>query len=267
MKKFQIIETPDGVKITLNDDEKLLKIIETHDYILAVSDEEIKTENCYLYNKLRKDIRKCFSIERNRLVYNEKDTVIISYQPKGNAPELDLPLLPLEGLMKVWKYTHDLSSVKVGMKLHCRNGNEYVVTHIDKDECGRLCYWEDNIEIIKQYTSPHNMLTKKPFVAFEYEYQIVIEDNVERLIEEAYVKHGVKDDMLSLYEQIQRSGGFIVGFKEGHKAATKVYSEEDLRKAMIKARKNQQFPFSFPETDDEIIQSLKQPKTPKWFFA
>jgi hypothetical protein len=51
------------------------------------------------------------------------------------------------------------------------------------------------------------------------------------------------------------------------KSATKSFSENDLRRAMIKARKNQQYPFSFPETDDEIIQSLKQPKIPKWFVA
>jgi hypothetical protein len=41
------------------------------------------------------------------------------------------------------------------------------------------------------------------------------EYNIEKLAREAYKKHSVEDDRLSLDEQIQRSGGFIVGFKEG----------------------------------------------------
>jgi hypothetical protein len=76
--------------------ETKFKRIETKDYILAVSDEEIKKENCYLYNKLSKSIRKCFSIEKNRLVYTEKDIVVLAYKSKNNAPELELPLLPEE---------------------------------------------------------------------------------------------------------------------------------------------------------------------------
>jgi len=42
-----------------------------------------------------------------------------------------------------------------------------------------------------------------------------LEEAAERLSKDAYEKHSVKDDKLSLDEQIQRSGGFIVGFKEG----------------------------------------------------
>lgn len=42
-----------------------------------------------------------------------------------------------------------------------------------------------------------------------------LEEVAERLSKDAYKKHSVKDDKLSLNEQIQRSGGFIVGFKEG----------------------------------------------------
>lgn len=45
--------------------------------------------------------------------------------------------------------------------------------------------------------------------------QETIEEAAERLSKNAYKKHSVKDDKLSLDEQIQRSGGFIVGFKEG----------------------------------------------------
>lgn len=76
-----------------------------------------------------------------------------------------------------------------------------------------------------------------------YKYEIIIlkeeskqetlEEAVERLSKNAYKKHSVKDDKLSLDEQIQRSGGFIVGFKEGmiegaKWQAERMYSEEEM---------------------------------------
>jgi hypothetical protein len=60
-----------------------------------------------------------------------------------------------------------------------------------------------------------------------------LEEAAEKLSKNAYKKHSVKDDKLSLDEQIQRSGGFIVGFKEGMIAGAKwqserMYSEEEV---------------------------------------
>jgi len=59
------------------------------------------------------------------------------------------------------------------------------------------------------------------------------QETLEEAAENAYKKHSVKDDALSLNEQIQRSGGFIVGFKEGmiegaNWQAERMYSEEDI---------------------------------------
>ncbi len=53
--------------------------------------------------------------------------------------------------------------------------------------------------------------------------------------------------------------------KAGHRAATKVYSEDDLRKALSESFKASEEGYNI--TADEIIQSLKQHKTPKWFVA
>jgi hypothetical protein len=68
--------------------------------------------------------------------------------------------------------------------------------------------------------------------------QETLEEAALRLSKDAYKKHSVKDGKLSLDEQIQRSGGFIVGFKEGmingakwHKKNS--YSEEDMRQAIF----------------------------------
>jgi hypothetical protein len=74
------------------------KIIETPEYLLAVSDKEIK-ELDTVYNQIPNSIKKVKSKEELNLVktINERANEIqkiIAYQPKGNAPELDLPLLP-----------------------------------------------------------------------------------------------------------------------------------------------------------------------------
>ena len=71
--------------------------------------------------------------------------------------------------------------------------------------------------------------------------QETLEEATEKLSKNAYKKHSVKDDTLSLDEQIQRSGGFIVGFKEGMKEGAKwqserMYSEEDLIEDLLQAK-------------------------------
>jgi flagellar biosynthesis/type III secretory pathway protein FliH len=141
--------------------ESKFKIVEEEEYIFAVSDEEIKKGDCHRFTCFDGDIIK----------------KIIAYQPKGNAPELDLPLLP-------------------------------------------------DVE----------------------------DDTVEKLAE-------------SYYTQIRLAER--TAFKFGYKAATKVYSEEDLRKAynkgfsegVIKGTCSMVYKH---ESFEEYIQSLKQPK---WFVA
>lgn len=61
-----------------------------------------------------------------------------------------------------------------------------------------------------------------------------LEEAAQRLCTNAYIKYSVKDNKLSLNEQIHRNGGFIVGFKEGMVEGIKwqykrMYSEEDMR--------------------------------------
>lgn len=70
--------------------ETKFKIIETDDYVLAVSDEEI--EKWYLDNV--GTVRKGVIWDKEYWSVREDYKKIIAYQPKGNAPELDLPLLP-----------------------------------------------------------------------------------------------------------------------------------------------------------------------------
>jgi hypothetical protein len=84
-------------------------------------------------------------------------------------------------------------------------------------------------------------------IGYDFNYKIIIpkkkkkmketlEKAAERLSKDAYKKHSLKDDTFSLDEQIQRRGGFIVGFTEGLKEGAKwqaerMYSEEELLSA------------------------------------
>ena len=198
--------------------ETKFKIIETKDYTLAVSDEEIKDDCCYVLwkGKICNSKRSClsstikveyFDDTEHAEQFGEKDTYvevykndckkIIAHQPKNNAPELDLPLLP----------------------------------------------------------------------------EIDVKDDVEKLAEE-YV---IDESYLPVYkEECKRA------YINGYKAATKVYSEEDLRKAidfgirytderMTTDIVSEIFDIdcsgNLEETTQLFTQSLKQLKTPKWFVA
>jgi hypothetical protein len=166
------------------------EIIETSEYILAVSDEEIEKDDYFYYTWFGVDIIQKVdsgSNLNNLNAKNPKDDFkkIITYKPKGNAPELDLPLLP----------------------------------------------------------------------------EIVVEDDVEKLAEINSEKHH--------YAFGQQSEFYQLGFIEGYKAATKKYSGaldamqefvDRVDKGEVKSRKTYS-KFKI------ILESLKQPKTPKWFVA
>jgi hypothetical protein len=181
-----------------------LEIIETDDYILGVSDEKIKDGDfCYHTG------RNIFYLFEKKVGWaKEFDALVkpIAHQPKGNAPELDLPLLP-----------------------------EIVVE--DDDE---IIAWENAVNL---------------FLKLENREANLADDR----------------DLL------------VVGaMHETYKAATKGYSEEDLRKAIDFAIKYTDKGLTtdivseilgidcsgnLEETTQLFIQSLKQPKTPKWFVA
>jgi hypothetical protein len=178
-----------------------LEIIETADYILAVSDEEINKDELGIdgtiigYFDLDEEGCPILKSSAHKSGYSfslaPHSKKIIAYQPKGNALELDLPLLPE-----------------------------------------------------------------------------IIEDDVEELAKE-YLFNVYQE--IFLVETNSEQFAVIKGFIEGYKIATKVYNEDDLRKAIGMARegKIKQGYDHYVDYDfktDEIIQSLKQPK-PKWFVV
>lgn len=65
-------------------------------------------------------------------------------------------------------FTHDFSKVKIGSIFVNIYGQSYVITKIEKDDCGRNCYYNGNKCLATQYTSPHNMLTKRPYFAYRW---------------------------------------------------------------------------------------------------
>ncbi len=105
-------------------------------------------------------------------------------------------------------------------------------------------------------------------VGVPYLPEITVEDDVEKLVENLYQIETGNWQMNSITSEKRRA------YIEGYKAATKIFSEEDLRKVIVMARKGKLYQVSESVvnidglyTSDEIIQSLKQPKTPKWFVA
>jgi hypothetical protein len=167
-----------------------LQIIETSDYILAVSNEKIK-ENCWYENNNVLFLSDSIFDESNNPNQNKNNKLVIAYQPKGNTLELDLPLLP----------------------------------EIVEDEV------EDNPKI---------------------------HDWVQEVILEEGKTWNDQDALEPVY----------YGIVKGYKAATKVYSEDDLRKAIMQAfLSGVERIEDYSEVESDILQPLKQPKTPKWFVA
>ena len=107
------------------------ELIETPDYILAVSDEEIKVGD-WIFCKEDSEIYKCYGRMCGLILTQENSPLgvnpyfcvkITAYQPKGNALELDLPLLPemvveddVERLAK--EYSENKSSSDVFKEQH-----------------------------------------------------------------------------------------------------------------------------------------------------
>jgi hypothetical protein len=192
-----------------------LPIIETPDYILAVSDEGIKRNDVLIY-PLTDAI---FKWDGNMPTRNE-DRKIIAHLPKDDAKELNLPLLP-EMVVKddVEKLACNIYNLPYEEYLHIRE-------HISQTrECIEEEYSHLGLEIPNKYF-----------------------------------------DVIS----------FISGYN--YKAATKVYSEEDLRKAFnFGANEGYNYkdlesigeePEELSEKDwNNFVKTFKQPKTPKWFIA
>ncbi len=65
-------------------------------------------------------------------------------------------------------FTHDYSRVNKGSNFIDLYGNQYPITKIDKDECGRKQYWSGKTLLDIQYDEYHNMRTKRPFFAYEF---------------------------------------------------------------------------------------------------
>jgi hypothetical protein len=178
--------------------ETKFKIIEPEDYVLAVSDEEIKEGDWFLVTsgigyKILSTQKAEYDNDGTKSWSDSHCKKIIAHTPKGNTPELDLLLLP---------------------------------EMVDNDDVEKLA---------------------------ELKYSIPFPHKFSNLNQESYK---------------QREA-----FIKGYKAATKVYSEEDLRKAIDMTLrefvKDYQLgkPLFINEYENNAIQSLKQSKTPKWFVA
>jgi hypothetical protein len=203
------------------------KTIETEEYVLAISDEEVKLSNDNIGFFLRThSISTNIDIIQNPSFTSKyKYEKVIAYKPKGNAPELDLPLLP------------------------------DVEEDVEKLPYDKLCYYD----------------RRNPDFQIKEEYGY---DKEEVKATGEFSKKDCSCDNC-FYGRAKLADRII-------KSATKKYSEEDLRKAINMARGIKEgketftaedisgstevctYGWKFEFDEDEIIQSLKQPK---WFVA
>jgi hypothetical protein len=209
------------------------EIIETADYTLAVSDEEIK-ESDWVY-KIEHSHTSCFYVNSEELAddYNRNSDnykKIIAYQPKNNAAELDLPLLPQ-------MIVEDEVEVK----------SKYKEAKLYKDwtKVSRfLACGLQGVEVRK----------------------IVVEDDVEKLAD-LFSTDETKVHPADSYIAKQ---GFIEGYNKClenlNKAASKIYTEEDLRKS-VKFFESYIANTGRNIYDKDISFYLNSLKQPKWFIA
>ena len=101
-------------------------------------------------------------------------------------------------------------------------------------------YGEDGSKIASSAPNPFKRLSIKNCEAIENGYDL------DELIEESYEKHRVNDKGYSINEQIQRSGGFSIGYEEGFLKAMeligdKKFSLEDMKKVYLNSSKYEWF--------------------------
>jgi hypothetical protein len=239
-RKEQLIYYKNGLK-NLKRNNMKLQIVETEDYVLAVSDEEIKYDEYYV------SLEKNYSTEpRERYIIYVKSTSL-----NGNNPKKIIAYKP--------KYTKSVTEPVYDKEYYNTDADN--VWKYRPNPCP-FPYW-GNIETLREIT-PELDLPLLP--------EIVNKNDVEKLADDYFVEL----NKINKYDDnYQNQSKIIRDFKAGYRTATKIYSEEDLRKALnekaihFKIDYTKEFGVNgkYTKSDDEIIQSLKQPKTPKWFVA
>jgi hypothetical protein len=247
------------------------KIIETPDYILAVSDETRSLDSEKIKNEyyLGSDNKIHRLNETNLLYFRGKS---VAYLPKGNAPELDLPLLPE---MVVENYILE-------DRIYCVDVQNYEFDTAPQTWDDKKFILESeiqgNVYSIKGFITAFNKteINQDNLIIRFIKDEMVVEDNIEKFIKKEF---GFSDEMLKNWEKSLSSNkyadyGNILNLIS--KAATKMYSEEDLRKAIQFVTDNYTIDswqnydkksgvnMSSGAIADKFIQSLKQPK---WFVA
>jgi hypothetical protein len=254
------------------------RIVETEDYILAVSDEETTgfENNIWVFKNGR------FWLWNNTMALqsNCKPNKVIAYKPKGNTPELDLPLLPEMVINK--DITED--------RIYCVDIQNY---EFDDNPIN----WSDekfiseaeiqgNIYSLKGFVTAYNKseINQDNLIIRLVKAKIVVEDDVEKLPYDKLCYYDTRSSDFQIKEEygydkeeVDATGEFpkkdcacdncFYGRAKLAdriiKSATRKYSEYDLRKAF---EAGMYFIGEDKGSYEEFIQSFKQPK-PKWFVA
>jgi hypothetical protein len=120
-------------------------------------------------------------------------------------------------------------------------------------------YGEDGSKIASSAPNPFKRLSIKNCEAIANGYDL------DELIEESYEKHRVNDKGYSINEQIQRSGGFSIGYEEGFLKAMELIGDKkfSINEVVELCKILMSNPFekcgkTYQELTDNYIQSLQQ---------
>lgn len=233
--------------------KKKFKIIETPDYMLAVSDEEIKKDEYYV------SLETNFATEpKERYVIYVKSTGLNGLNPKKIIAHLPLNNASLlEGVMLLPDLPKKLSEKELlerGKEIWCD------MDILKKRASGRIT--SEAIKFLINKVIDNTWSQAKNFFTNN-----IVEDDIEKLAEQLLTSHpDFKAEGMSEYQN-GRFNGIIEGLN--YKSATKAYSEDDMRKAFKAGisfersdNKNSYNDYEYNKDIlfNEVIQSLKQTK-------
>ena len=217
---------------------------------------------------------------------------IIGYIPKTNASKLDLPLLPPPKKEIVgYRIKPNIDKLMVNRILKISmpiwNEEDKSVYFIRGHVAGSLVAKLKELQVLDLWFTPIYDEVESDWVKEHHLYhyykegfmsdEMIVEDNFENLsllylqkLEEEDKKDREFTGMkaVSILRQNRERLAQMYGFEDGYKAATKVYTEDDLHKILSD--------FYVFATEGEVcdhitinqfIQMHEQPKSPKWFVA
>ena len=218
-------------------------------------------------------------VEDSYLKAYDENNVLVAYQPKNNTKELDLPLLPpFKKEIVGYRLKPNIDRLMVDSILKNAmpiwNDEDKSVYFIRGHVGGSLVNRLKELQVLNLWFTPiyENEEVKSDWVKkhhLEYYYEeglmsdeMVVEDDIEKVLKDEIDYWYKETGSLTSETFIRRN------FSMALKAATKVYTENDLRKSYEYGNNYHKGTLADAQkyTFESLLQSLKPLKTPTYFL-